>query len=265
VPNASATELIEATAAVGGEVVALSTVFHADVLDDGGRALRTLCSSTGVRVEAIDPIIGGLPGVADANEVPDHLAVHLQATTDRAIRMAEAVHARSVNVAHFLGSPDTPVQRLIDSIGQIVDRATRRSVEVTIEFIPNTGIPDLATAMKIVEAIDVPELTVLLDVWHLARSGGTVEDVALLPPRSIGWIQLSDRVEPPPGTPYVPMSARMLPGDGDLPLDSILMAALTNSPGIAVCAEVFDPANNERSNAEAAELAATAMRQLGFR
>lgn len=264
IAQATATELIRVAANAGFQCVALSTVAHRGLLEDGGRAVRSLCETTGVTIESIDPIIGGLPGLPAASDLTADLAVYLEATAKQAIRMAEAVHATSVNIAHFLGRPETSLDRLIETIGSIVEHAARRGVDVTLEFIPGTGIPDLATAARIVDAIGVPELRVLLDVWHLARSGGTVEDVALLAPHSIGWVQLSDRIEPEPGAAYVPMSGRLMPGAGALPLDALLMATLTNSPGIAVCAEVFDTAHNEQRPADIADRAAEAMRSLGF-
>lgn len=81
--------------------------------------------------------------------------------------------------------------------------------------------------------------TVLLDTWHLARSGGTVDDIGALEPGAIGAFQLSDRKAPPPQTAYVPMTGRLLPGEGELPLADILAAAFANSPGLTAEVEVF--------------------------
>jgi sugar phosphate isomerase/epimerase len=60
-----------------------------------------------------------------------------------------------------------------------------------------------------------------------------------LPPGTIGAFQLADRIEPAPGAPYVPMSGRTLPGEGELPLGEMVAAALENSPGVTVEIEVF--------------------------
>ena len=80
---------------------------------------------------------------------------------------------------------------------------------------------------------------ILLDSWHLARTGGTADQVRALPPHSIGAIQLSDRNPPAPGEAYVPMTGRLLPGEGNLPLHDIVAAALANSPGLSAEVEVF--------------------------
>jgi sugar phosphate isomerase/epimerase len=52
--------------------------------------------------------------------------------------------------------------------------------------------------------------------------------------------QLNDRVTPPPDEVYKPMTGRLLPGDGELPLAAILNAALESNPRLDVELEVFN-------------------------
>lgn len=263
VPHASATELVEAAADAGFHAVTLSQVSHADVLDDGGTALRAVLERTGVFVESVEPIIAPLPGLPPPAELPpDYRSFARTTTTDGALRMARAVGARSVNVAHFLGRP-VERTRLVDAIGEIVLAADRDDIDVTLEFIPGTGIADLAAALAITAEVDHPRLRVLLDTWHLVRSGGGLADLATLPPRSLGGMQISDRGDADDEV-YVPMSGRLMPGEGTLPLEPMLMAALTNSPGIVVCAEVFDVAHRDQPVIEVARRCARAMRSMGF-
>ena len=92
-------------------------------------------------------------------------------------------------------------------------------------------MPNLAVAQSIVEACGEPNVGVLLDVFHLDRSGGTADDVRRLPPGALPGIQLSDRRRTPPGTAHVPMGGRELPGDGELPLRELIEAALDKQPG----------------------------------
>jgi len=83
--------------------------------------------------------------------------------------------------------------------------------------------------------------------------------IATLPPDSIGALQLCDRTEPPPGTPYKPMSGRDLPGEGELPLAKIVKAARANSPGITAEIEVFSDELAAMEIDAAAERAARAV------
>jgi sugar phosphate isomerase/epimerase len=82
-------------------------------------------------------------------------------------------------------------------------------------------------------------LTALLDTWHFARSGGTLTQLGAVPKGLIGGLQISDRREPPPGTAYTPMGGRLLPGEGEIPLVSLLRGLLAREPGLTVAVEVF--------------------------
>jgi sugar phosphate isomerase/epimerase len=128
-----------------------------------------------------------------------------------------------------------------------------------LEFFPDSGLPDLPFAQSVVEACGEANAAILLDVFHLDRSGGTVDSIRRLPPGAIAGIQLSDRNPPPPGTPHVPFSGRQLPGEGQLPLRQLVEAALENSPAATVDIEVLnDELRNLPPDDAAVRLAAAA-------
>ena len=154
------------------------------------------------------------------------------------LRSAEALEAPFVNVAHFRGHM-IPLQQMAEAIGQICRRARTRGLQVALEFIPGTGLPDLSFAQKVIESCGESNCKITLDFWHLDRSGGTIQDILHLTPGIIAGLQLCDRIPPAPGTPYIPMSGRDLPGEGQLPLHDLVRSALTNSPGISAEVEVF--------------------------
>ena len=132
-----------------------------------------------------------------------------------------------------------PLQQMAEAIGQICRRARMRGLQVALEFIPGTGLPDVSFAQKVIESCGESNCKITLDFWHLDRSGGTIQDIRHLPPGIIAGLQLCDRIPPAPGTPYIPMSGRDLPGEGQLPLHDLVRSALTNSPGISAEVEVF--------------------------
>jgi sugar phosphate isomerase/epimerase len=160
------------------------------------------------------------------------------ASEEDGYRAAEMLDCPVVNVAHFTGKP-VPLDEMSQALAAVCERSSKRGFEVTLEFIPGTGLPDLVTALKIREMVGAPNCSIMLDPWHLARSGGTLEQVQAAPPGSIGGLQLCDRTPPPPGQPYVPMSGRDLPGEGKLPLTEIVQAAMRNRPGVTAEVEVF--------------------------
>ena len=191
-----------------------------DTLERDGAALPRRLEDAGVRVQVIDAIGGDLPGSLAGS-----------AGADLCFQAAEAVGAPIVNICHYRFEGEPPgLSEMTDAVGTITRDAASRGLRVVLEFVPDSGIPDLAFAMAIVQGVDLPACGVLLDPWHLARSGGTVADVAALPVGSIGAFQLDDRIEPPPGTPYVPMTGRDLPGEGDLPLHELARRAV-EQPG----------------------------------
>src|SRR5690606_23395653 len=95
-----------------------------------------------------------------------------------------------------------------------------------------------------------------------SRSGGTLEDVRALAPGALVAMQLCDRIPEPEGTPYTPMAGRHLPGEGTLPLYVLVEAAMANSPGITIEAEVINAELNAMSLDDAAGAVASAVAKL---
>jgi sugar phosphate isomerase/epimerase len=154
-----------------------------------------------------------------------------------------------------------PVEALADHIGGVAGRAATHGIGLTVEFMPEGSIPDLATAAAIVAAVDAPHVGVMLDTWHLHRTGGTVDDVRSLPPGAVHAVQLSDALDDVWATGIEPPTRdRLLPGRGVIPLDEIVAAVLATRPDAVIAIEVFDqsvaatPAV-ERARAAAASLA----------
>jgi sugar phosphate isomerase/epimerase len=171
---------------------------------------------------------------------------------------ATALGASIVNVTHYMGQP-LPVEVLANALGAVARRAAPLGLQLAVEFFPDSGLPDLPFAQSVIEQCGEPNVSLLLDVFHLDRSGGTVDDVRRLPPCAIAGIQLSDRVRPAPGAEHVPFGGRVLPGDGDLPLRELVEAALENSPDATVDIEVLnDELRNMPPDDAAVRLAAAA-------
>jgi sugar phosphate isomerase/epimerase len=200
--------------------------------------LRRLLAENGVVVHAIDPLIGVLPGTPRPQDVPPQNRAYFEFTEERCYQAAEALEAQTINLAHF-GGGAVPEQDFVDCLGPLAERARRRGLRLTLEFLPESAIPDLATAQRIVQAVGSPALGLMLDTWHFARSGGTLPQLASLPQGLISGLQICDRREPPPGTAYTPMGGRLLPGEGETPLIAWLRQLLGREPELTVGVEVF--------------------------
>ena len=91
--------------------------------------------------------------------------------------MADALGARSLNVVDLGEGEPPPIEVTAEAFAALCDRSAAHGLLVSIEFVPWSRIPDLATAMRIAELASRPNGGVMLDTWHLFRSGGTTADV----------------------------------------------------------------------------------------
>ena len=232
--------LIEAAAGAGLGAITLTAGMY-EASRAAGRSdaqLRRLLSEAGVKVHAIDPLISVLPGTPRPADVPPENRAYFEFTEERCYTAAEALEAETINLAHF-GGGEVREAQFVECLIPLARRARSHGVRLTLEFLPESAIPDLATAVRIVAAVDAPSLRLMLDTWHLARSGGTLAQLAAVPKGLIGALQISDRREPPAGTTYTPMGGRLLPGEGELALVPLLRTLLTREPELTVGVEVF--------------------------
>jgi sugar phosphate isomerase/epimerase len=259
-------EFIETAARHGFRRISVRPWAFARALEQGftEASLRERLAAAGIEVSIIDCLHRGLPGVPP----PDTIEPALRALfppdlfdppdEETVFRAAEALGTSIVNLNHYRGGP-VPLDEMARAVGAICRRAAARGLEIALEFVPGTGLPDLPFARAVAEACGEPNCALILDLYHLDRSGGAVEDVRRLSPNAIANIQLSDRIRPPLDTPAKPMAGRELPGRGELPLRELLAAALENSPGASVDIEVLNEELRDLPTDEAcARLAAAA-------
>jgi sugar phosphate isomerase/epimerase len=232
--------LIEAAGSAGLGAITLTAGMYEASRDAGvsDAQLRRRLAVNGLKVHAIDPLIGALPGTPRPADVAAQNRAYFEFTEERCYRAAAALEAETINLAHF-GGGTVAEEDFVDCLGPLAERARSHGLRLTLEFLPESAIPDLASAQRIVTAVGAANLGVMLDTWHFARTHGTGEQLRGVPRGLISGLQISDRREPPPGTPYAPMFGRLLPGEGELPLVPLLRDLLGREPGLTVGVEVF--------------------------
>lgn len=238
--NASLIELIEVAGRHGFPTLSIRPDMVRACMDGGISAaqLRRHLADAGVRVRVIDALAAGMPGMAAATAAASAAGQPGPVDEETCFAVADMVGSPMVNISLFGGEP-APLEALAEAIGQTCRRAAACGLEIVLEFVPGTTIPDIGFARAIAQTCGEPNCRVLLDPWHLVRSGGTLDDVLALPPGMLGGFQLDDWTRPAPGAPYVPMTGRDLPGEGELPLHAITRAALVNNPALTAEIEVF--------------------------
>ena len=123
--------------------------------------------------------------------------------------------ARTFGVTHLNTGliEKLPVDVIVEAFAGLCDRAG--DLTITLEFMPYSGIPDLATAWRILQEADRPNSALIIDIWHWARAGMTAQDLKPVPAERIVSVQLCDVQQ----TPMEPLRTeslgyRLPPGTG---------------------------------------------------
>ena len=123
---------------------------------------------------------------------------------------------------------DLPPVRAERELLRLCDRAAERGLTIGLEFMRFTAVQTWRDACHLLDVVDHPALALVVDVLHLARSGGDAAALALAAQGRIGWIQVCDAPALGPddveGLAHEARHARLLPGDGTLPLAPMLAA-----------------------------------------
>jgi sugar phosphate isomerase/epimerase len=124
--------------------------------------------------------------------------------------------ARTFGVGHLNAGllERLPLDVMVESFGALCDRAGDDLI-IALEFMPYSGVPDLATAWRILDGAGRPNSGLIVDVWHWARAGMTPADLAGVPAERIVSVQLCDVL----AEPMTPLRAeslghRLPPGEG---------------------------------------------------
>jgi sugar phosphate isomerase/epimerase len=230
---------------------------EADVCAAGEAALAAGFHEASVWADHV-PLLSGLDlhveVVEAAMEWASGTPAQAAAEADRFAALALGVGAsKIVAVTMDPARPDLGHAR--ENLALVVAAATSVGAQVCVEFLPWSGIPDLATAWELVEPLGAGA-GILLDTWHWVRQPGgpNPELLAHIPGERIGYVQLCDAA-PGAGEDLMAeaMSQRLLPGEGMVDFEGLLqqLDAIGAHPFFAT--EIFNPGFvRERGGAEAA-------------
>jgi sugar phosphate isomerase/epimerase len=155
----------------------------------------------------------------------------------RLYAMADAFEPHHLNVGDINMAEDLPPLDVVtERFAAVCDRAAEHGVEVALEFLPWSGIPDLATALAVVTAAKRANGGVIVDSWHYFR--GRPDDALLrsAAAQHIKCVQLSDGDAEPDGD-YMSDTIlhRRLPGDGAFDLLGLLQCLGENNDAAVSC------------------------------
>lgn len=179
--------------------------------------LRRLLDDNGVVLAGVDCLLNWLPG----DSVP--AAEQFQASEDDLYRVADALGGGWINVAQAFGSEmnfDDTAARLAG----VCERAAEHGLAVTVEFIPWSGIADLATARALVLASGAANARIAIDAWHFFRGRNELRELEAMDPAWFDNLQLNDALRTPTAELTVEAGERLLPGEGELPVLELVKA-----------------------------------------
>ncbi|MEM8747974.1 MAG: sugar phosphate isomerase/epimerase [Actinomycetota bacterium] len=202
VPELTPVEIVSVAAEAGWPATGL-WFDGASWNDDTTRGVRRALDDTGIRALDLEPIFITPDG--------DH--------GERLIDVAASVGASNL-LAVGLGI-EAPA--LIGRLGELGDRAADAGVTVALEFGRLFATHDLGAALDVVGRAGSSGLAVLVDALHLARSGGSPDDVSGVDPALLPYVQVCDATaEPTSDLRADALDDRLLPGDGELPLSELV-------------------------------------------
>jgi sugar phosphate isomerase/epimerase len=258
-------ERLAAAAGAGFAGVSIWGRDYAAARDEGlsDSDLRAMLADNGLVVAELDPAWWWLPGASEVHIAPeiDTDAVFRFGEADL-FAIADALGARSVNAVDVFGG-HWDVAAAATAFAGLCRRAAEHDLLVQIEWLPWSRIPDLRTALEIVQLAAQPNGGLTVDAWHLVRSGTSVDELRKVPGDLIFGIQLDDGLlVAEPDLVEATLHARALPGDGEFDLPAIVGALRETGTTAPVGVEVFSDSLHQLPPAEAARSAAEATRRV---
>lgn len=200
----------------------------------GTERTRALLDAVGIRVRAVEAVtqwVGGPSGALDAEiTATSEVATALGADTLLACTLEPSLSSLDEAAAGFRS---------------LCDQAATSDLRVCIEFFPWSGMPDLATAWRIVEGSGAGNGGIVIDMMHWQHQDGgpNFDLLEQIPGERIHYVQACDTVSPRAASgDYMQqaMGNRRLPGEGDVDIARLLdtLEAIGADPWFAY--EVFN-------------------------
>jgi len=165
-------------------------------------------------------------------------------------------------VADFVEQVDqTTLERAVVSLKQAAQWAAAFDVRLALEFRGRSSFcASLDTALALVAQCGEPNVGVNLDVFHYYTGPSKFEDLGLLTPANLAFVQLSDLLGVP--RELATDADRILPGEGDFQLGPILQQLRAVGYDGWVSLELLNPTLWQMKVTQVAELGWQALRRL---
>lgn len=224
VGRASFQEHLDAASAGGFQGISLYATEYQRARSGGlsDSDMRRMLDDHGLEIAELDPLLSWVPSAALGVGASEAGKGFFDAREEDFYAIAQALGARSINAVLFTDARIEPAV-IAEDFASLCNRAAGHDLLVHLEFLPWTQIPDLASALAIVELADRPNGGVMFDSWHHFRSQSGAGDLGPAEVGRVFAVQLNDAPrEPQADLIEETLHGRLLPGDGDIDLTEIL-------------------------------------------
>ncbi len=232
--------ILDRAAAVAAGGFADTSCFVGDLVgwEAAGRPvseLRREMAARGAPVTNVLPILDWHPRWDPARPTGPaarHGGAHVGATKDDALRWAAELGASTITLVGPWEGPDAPWEELVDELGRFADRAAGIGARLQLEVVPTSKIPDIATAVALIEGVGRPNVGILLDTYNLGRAGTALGELDWVPLELVFGLELADAAAEPQGDGYFgdALHHRLLPGEGDLAVMAMVRRLAARGP-----------------------------------
>jgi sugar phosphate isomerase/epimerase len=151
---------------------------------------------------------------------------------------ADTLQAHHIKVGDFRNTP-CPVPQLIESFAALCEQAAVRGTDVLFELMPFASVNTLPAALELVAGADADNGGIIIDLWHMVKMGIPYDDIARIPTRFLGGIEINDGTFQAPWDLHTDtINHRRLCGEGEFDVrgfvDTMLAAGYQGSWGIEV-------------------------------
>jgi 2-keto-myo-inositol isomerase len=113
------------------------------------------------------------------------------------------------------------IERVQVSLAQVAQEAGQRSIQTAVEFQAHSALGNnLQSAVALIHAVGSPNIGICLDAFHWYTGPSKTEDLGYLTRENLFHVQLCDLAEMP--RELAKDGDRILPGDGEIPLQTLL-------------------------------------------
>lgn len=220
--------------------------------------IRSLLADNGLVVSDVDPLLGWSdlvlprPGEAMFDLAPE----------ESFYVIGEALGARSINVVQGFGST-LDLDRAAEDLARVCHRAAEHGLLVTFEFLPWTGVPNVTICLDLLERTGCENATIMFDSWHWFRGARDLDALRAIPGDRIGSTQFNDApLTPSENLSAEAMSARLSPGEGEIPLVELVRVLDEIGSRAPIGVEVIHARHEKMDPAEVGRYTAADMRRV---